>query len=55
MHFVRYILIYHLPEEKRAVFLQEVWESLKQTGRIDDKGNIHLHVAQIELLAYKQK
>ena len=45
--------LYHLPEESRAGFLQDLFELLKEKGRVDESGKIHLHIAQLELLVIK--
>jgi hypothetical protein len=45
--------LYHLPEESRSGFLQDLFELLKEKGRVDESGKIRLHIAQLELLVIK--
>ena len=45
--------VHHLPENKRRDFLEDVFMLLQERGRVDEKGKIHLHIAQLELLLTK--
>lgn len=45
--------LYTIPEDYRAEFLQDLFELLREKGRIDVSGKIHLHIAQLELLVIK--
>lgn len=45
--------LYHLPETKRAAFLNDLFAALAQNGNIDSKNQIHIAISQTKILISK--